>query len=26
MAGKETIRLMARIDEIIEEYGGWPIR
>jgi Type ISP C-terminal specificity domain len=22
----ETITLMAGIDEVIEEYGGWPIR
>ena len=22
----ETIRLMAEIDEVIEEYGGWPIQ
>lgn len=21
----ETIGLMARIDEVIEEHGGWPI-
>jgi hypothetical protein len=21
----ETISLMANIDEVIEEYGGWPI-
>jgi predicted helicase len=25
VALKETIRLMAEIDEVIEEHGGWPI-
>ncbi len=23
---RETIRLMAEIDEVIEEHGGWPIQ
>ncbi len=24
VAISETIRIMAEIDEVIEEYGGWP--
>jgi len=24
VALKETIRLMAEIDEVIEQHGGWP--
>ncbi|HEV2176433.1 MAG TPA: type ISP restriction/modification enzyme, partial [Terriglobia bacterium] len=26
VALKETIRLMAEIDQVIEEHGGWPIK
>ncbi len=26
IALKETIRLMAEIDEVIEGHGGWPIQ
>jgi hypothetical protein len=26
VALKETIRLMAEVDEAIESHGGWPIR
>jgi predicted helicase len=26
VALKETIRLMAEVDQVIEEHGGWPLR
>jgi ABC-type glutathione transport system ATPase component len=26
VALNETIRIMKKIDEVIEEHGGWPVR
>lgn len=26
VAINETIRIMAEIDEVIEDHGGWPVR
>jgi hypothetical protein len=26
VAFSETIRLMAKIDAVIEEHGGWPLK